>query len=209
CLNAVGILDRGDDLYGSYSHGMKQRLGIAWAILMKPELVILDEPLNGLDPPAILLIRGLIRDLAAKAGATVLLSSHLLHEVELGCDRVAIIERGKLIAEGTVESLLHPEREVLEVECDDLDAAAGVARALPFVAAARIEPSARERRATAARPKVLVVELEHGRSAELNRGLVESGRAVATIVPRRRTLEELFHDRLAETRRRDRLEQPA
>lgn len=200
CLDAVGLLDRGDDLFKGYSRGMKQRLGIAWAMLMKPELILLDEPLNGLDPPAVLVIRALVRKLA-REGTTVLLSSHLLHEVELGCDKVAMIDEGRLIAQGTVEELIHPERDVLEIECDDLDAGLEAVSKLAFVVAKRVEPSAREARANAPHPSVLTVELEPGHSPELVKALVDSGRAVAAVVPRRKTLEELFHSRVAETRR--------
>jgi ABC-2 type transport system ATP-binding protein len=188
-LNAVGLLDRGDDRYGTYSRGMKQRLGIAWAILGRPELILLDEPLNGLDPPAVLTIRALITDLARKHGCTVFLSSHLLHEVEMSCDRVAIIDRGRLIAQGTVSELIHPEREVLEVELAKPDDAVPIAKSLPFVREARVENGK------------LVVELEHQHAAELNRALVEKGHVAATLVPRRRTLEELYHSRVAESRR--------
>ncbi|HZV03132.1 MAG TPA: ATP-binding cassette domain-containing protein [Planctomycetota bacterium] len=192
-LEAVELSDRADDRYGTYSRGMKQRLGIAWAILGRPELVLLDEPLNGLDPPAVLRIRGVIADLAKK-GTTVFLSSHLLHEVEVGCDRVAIIDRGRLISQGSVKELLRPDHAVLEVETSDLALAAQTASNLPFVRAARTETTELGREA-------LVVELEAGRAAELNRALVEKGLAVATVVPRRRTLEDLYHARVAESRR--------
>ncbi len=128
CLDRVGLLERKDDLYRGYSRGMKQRLGIALAMLHRPELIILDEPLNGLDPPAIVRIRALLRHLAGNEGTTVFVSSHLLHEVEISCDRVAIIERGKLLAQGSVQDLLRPDHDVVEVEADDLDAAGVVAR---------------------------------------------------------------------------------
>jgi ABC-2 type transport system ATP-binding protein len=179
---------------------MKQRLGIAWAMLGKPELILLDEPLNGLDPPAVLVIRALIRKLA-DAGTTIFLSSHLLHEVEMSCDRVAIVDQGRLIAEGSVEALIRPDRDVLEIECDDPNAALDVTSHLGFDVAARVEESKREQRANAPHPMVLTVELESGRAPELVRALVEAGRAVSAIVPRRKTLEELFHARVAETRR--------
>ena len=90
----------------NYSLGMKQRLGIAAALLNDPELVILDEPTNGLDPSGIQAMRSFIRDLAEKDGKTVFLSSHLLHEVEQVCDRVAIIHKGSIVREGIVSELL-------------------------------------------------------------------------------------------------------
>ncbi|MEZ0231155.1 MAG: ABC transporter ATP-binding protein [Planctomycetota bacterium] len=187
-LEAVELRDRGDDRYASYSRGMKQRLGIAWAILGRPELVLLDEPLNGLDPPAVVRIRTLITELAQKHGSTVFLSSHLLHEVEIGCDRVAIIDRGRLIAQGSVAELIHPERAVLEVSLADPAAAVSIAKELPFVKDARVEE------------KLLVVELENEKAGELNKALVEKGHVPSALVPRRKTLEELYHTRVAESR---------
>jgi ABC-2 type transport system ATP-binding protein len=89
---------------------MKQRLGIAAALLTSPEIVILDEPTNGLDPEGIREMRALLRQLADRDGVTILLSSHLLDEVERSCDRVAILSRGRLITQGEVADLLHSER---------------------------------------------------------------------------------------------------
>ena len=89
-----------------FSVGMKQRLGIAAALIARPDLLILDEPTSGMDPAGILEMRTLIRDLAAKDGVTILLSSHLLDEVQRTCDRVAIFARGKLVAEGRIDMLL-------------------------------------------------------------------------------------------------------
>jgi ABC-2 type transport system ATP-binding protein len=225
CLDRVGLLDRKDDLYKGYSRGMKQRLGIALAMLHRPELIVLDEPLNGLDPPAIVRIRALIRDLAGKEGATVFVSSHLLHEVEITCDRVAIIDRGRLLAKGSVADLLRPEHDVIEVEADDLEAAGKLARELPFVKKSWIEDGSHEARtrrvaslaARAERPdsgrdevtivpgraageRILVIELELGHAAELNAALVRAGRAISSLAHRRRTLEDLFHTRIAEAR---------
>jgi ABC-2 type transport system ATP-binding protein len=105
-LDRVGLHDAGDRAIAGYSLGMKQRLGIAAALLARPEIVILDEPTNGLDPDGILDMRQLLRDLADRDGITVLLSSHLLDEVERVCDRVAIVNKGRLAAQGKVSDLL-------------------------------------------------------------------------------------------------------
>lgn len=104
-FETVGLTTRGDDLVKTYSLGMKQRLGIAAALVKDPELLILDEPANGLDPAGIREIRELITSLG-KDGRTVLVSSHLLSEVQQMCDKVAIIDRGRLITSGTVEELV-------------------------------------------------------------------------------------------------------
>jgi ABC-2 type transport system ATP-binding protein len=103
-LDRVGLADRGGDRVGGYSLGMRQRLGIARCLLNDPELLILDEPTNGLDPAGIRDMRTLIRSLVAE-GRTVLLSSHLLDQVEKTCDQVAIIDRGRVVAHGPVPEL--------------------------------------------------------------------------------------------------------
>jgi ABC-2 type transport system ATP-binding protein len=182
CLGRVGLGDRGKDLYRGFSTGMRQRLGIAAALLLDPELVILDEPVSGLDPPAILVVRRLIRDLVEREGKTVVVSSHLLHEVEVSCDRVAILEQGRVVASGKVSELLHPEQAWVDVGVSEPERAAEVARGLEGVKAVEVRAGA------------IAVGLEGPRQAALNRRLVEAGLEVSSVVPRRRTLEEMFHE---------------
>lgn len=105
-LEQVGLSGRSDREVSGYSTGMKQRLGLAAALLGDPQLVILDEPTNGLDPAGIQEMRGFIRGLTTKHGKTVFLSSHILHEVEQVCDRVAIIHRGRVVRSGPIDKLL-------------------------------------------------------------------------------------------------------
>ncbi len=104
-LATVGLTDRAGSRFATYSLGMKQRLGVASVLLKDPDLLILDEPANGLDPPGILEMRKLMRDLSAQ-GKTVFVSSHILSEIEHTCDRVAIIARGKLVRTGSVQEIL-------------------------------------------------------------------------------------------------------
>ena len=104
-LRLVGLYDRADTRCGSFSLGMRQRLGLAVSLMGTPRLVVLDEPTNGLDPAGIVEIRELIKRLPER-GTTVLVSSHLLAEIQLMCDRAAILQRGTLIAEGTIDELL-------------------------------------------------------------------------------------------------------
>ena len=113
-LETVQLTDRGHDPVKQYSQGMKQRLGIAAAILHRPECVILDEPTNGLDPAGRKEMRSLIRSLVADRHITVFLSSHLLSEVEQICNRIAIIDKGKLLACDSVKSILQQTNESLE-----------------------------------------------------------------------------------------------
>ena len=116
-LEQVGLADRGNDRFHTYSLGMKQRLGLAYALLGDPELLFLDEPTNGMDPAGMAEVRELIRSLGTDE-RTVLLSSHLLHEVEEVCDSVAILSKGKLIAQGKVADLVRQSREQVRVRDD-------------------------------------------------------------------------------------------
>ena len=127
-LDIVGLRERADSKVGDYSHGMKQRLGIANALINKPELVILDEPTSGLDPQGMKDVRELVRELGT-GGTTVFLSSHLLHEVEQVCNRAVIINRGKVVIEGPV-SELHPEHSSVKLLTADQGKARDVVAAL-------------------------------------------------------------------------------
>jgi ABC-2 type transport system ATP-binding protein len=129
----VQLAHRLDQRVGTYSLGMRQRLGIAQALLGSPRLLILDEPANGLDPAGIREIRGLLRHLAQDRDMAVFVSSHLLGEVELMCDRVAIIHKGKLLREGPVADLISNQRE-MEFRVGDVGRASEIVRekGLPF-----------------------------------------------------------------------------
>lgn len=181
CLQRVGLGDRGGDRYRGYSTGMRQRLGIAAALLHDPELVIVDEPMSGLDPPAVVLVRDLIGQLRDE-GKTVLVSSHMLHEVELACDQVAIIEKGEVIAQGEVKTLIKHEVGRVDVSTEDVDQALEAARALDFVQSAETSDGG------------IRVNVGEAHSHELNKALVGAGVRVTALVPRAQTLEELFHE---------------
>jgi ABC-2 type transport system ATP-binding protein len=178
-LAVVELADRARDKFRSYSQGMRQRLGIAAALLHEPQLIILDEPTNGLDPAGQLEIRELIRTLAA-SGRTIFLSSHLLHEVEQICDEVAILKEGRLVAGGPVAELLRRGRGVLVRVVGDHDRAAKLLGALPWVAGVQPHDGA------------LLVDAPAERAAELNTLLATSGIAVAEIRADERRLEDFF-----------------
>ena len=110
-LERVGLTDRGADRVGTYSQGMRQRLGIARCLLADPELIVLDEPMNGLDPGGILELRQLITGLVAE-GRTVFISSHLLDEIEKTCHAAAVIDRGRLVAQGPIRQLVGDARSL-------------------------------------------------------------------------------------------------
>jgi len=136
-LDLVGLTERADSKARTFSLGMKQRLGLALALIGDPRLVILDEPTNGLDPSGIVEIRELIKDLPQR-GVTVLVSSHLLAEVQLMCDRVTIINRGKLIVDGTLDEVLAAtgaaDGHLVKVDPAESDAAVAALSAAGFAA---------------------------------------------------------------------------
>lgn len=117
-LERVGLSERADSKIKTYSQGMKQRLGIAVSLVHDPDLIILDEPMNGLDPQGIADIRHLINHLSKELGKTVFISSHLLSEIEQVADSLLIIHKGKKIAEGNIKELLNPEQSRIEIETD-------------------------------------------------------------------------------------------
>jgi ABC-2 type transport system ATP-binding protein len=180
-LHRVGLEKRADDRVGTYSLGMRQRLGVARCLLSDPELLILDEPMNGLDPGGMLDMRQMIRALVEEESRTVFISSHLLDEVEKTCDVAAIIDRGRVIAEGPIEELVAGGAGELIVECDDAE------RALTLLAR---EPSVRELRREhgALRMKLLTPE----QAGEVNAQLVKAGVVVTRLEPVRHSLEERF-----------------
>jgi ABC-type multidrug transport system ATPase subunit len=132
-LDQVGLSGRSGDLVKTYSQGMKQRLGIAVALVRNPSLVILDEPTNGLDPQGIVEIRNLILRLNREEGKTFLVSSHLLSEVELIANRMLIIDKGRKVVEGEVRKLIDPEKVLLEIETDNADLASAIIEASAWV----------------------------------------------------------------------------
>ena len=119
-LGIVGLSDRAGDKVKAYSHGMKQRLGIAQALLPNPALLILDEPTNGLDPQGMKEVRELILHLSREHGMTIFLSSHLLHEIELVATRMCILHEGRLVVQGVVEELLGRDRIAVRISADPL-----------------------------------------------------------------------------------------
>jgi ABC-2 type transport system ATP-binding protein len=132
-LERVGILHRADDRVSKYSMGMRQRLGVAACLIGDPQLLILDEPMNGLDPAGMQDMREMILSLVAE-GRTVVLSSHLLDEVERTCDAVAIVDRGKVVRQGPISALLAGASLVVQVECSEPE------RASSLLATATIAP---------------------------------------------------------------------
>ena len=179
-LDTVGLLDRAKDKVKTFSHGMVQRLGIAQALLPSPKVIILDEPTSGLDPQGMRDVRELILRLAKDEGITIFLSSHLLHEIEQVCNRVAIINRGKLVAEGSVQDLLKQEMGVIEFATNDSNRAAEILGRLDSIKIIECAPG------------LVSISAVTQQIAEANRALVTEGLDVFSIVPKTMNLEDLF-----------------
>jgi ABC-2 type transport system ATP-binding protein len=137
-LARVGMAERADDRVAEYSMGMRQRLGIAACLLADPELLILDEPMNGLDPAGMQEFRELIRSFVAE-GRTVVLSSHLLDEVERTCDAVAIVDRGRVVLQGSIDDLAGEAEQTLRVSTSDPVRARWILAGVPAVAEAALD----------------------------------------------------------------------
>jgi ABC-2 type transport system ATP-binding protein len=178
-LRIVELSDRARDKVGGYSHGMRQRLGIAAALLREPKLLLLDEPATGLDPAGMRDMRLLIRRLADQ-GMTIVLSSHLLAEVEELCNRVAIIQRGRIAYEGEISELKRTGGGSYTLQTTDDGKALAVCEAQPGVEDARLVSG----KITFTAPEQAV--------AALSQALVEAGALIRSLTPHTATLEDLF-----------------
>jgi ABC-type multidrug transport system ATPase subunit len=176
-LGQVELAGRAKDKFKKYSLGMKQRLGVAAALLKDPELLILDEPTNGLDPKGMADMRAIIRRVG-HGERTVLLSSHLLGEVEQVCDRVGVIHKGELLIEGTVDELRGGTGILVKV--DPIEEAREIAVSLAGVESAQIEDG------------MLVLDTDPNLAAEINARLVSEGLRVSELRPVERSLEDAF-----------------
>jgi ABC-2 type transport system ATP-binding protein len=177
-LEIVSLKGRDKDKVRTYSMGMKQRLGFGIALLNDPDLLILDEPANGLDPAGIVEMRDLLRALAA-AGKTVFISSHVLSEVQQICNRVAIINHGKLVRLAPVAELLDAPGEFV-IQVDTPDALVAALKLQPWGQEARVEDG------------VVITRAPEGRGRNLIAFLVQNGHNPDTVSERQRDLEDIF-----------------
>jgi ABC-2 type transport system ATP-binding protein len=182
-LDRTGLTGRADDKVSAYSMGMRQRLGLAACLLADPQLLILDEPMNGLDPAGMHEMRDMLRGLVDE-GRTVVLSSHLLDEVERTCDAVAIVDQGKVIRQGPIHELVGGAGVVVEVQCSDPPGAARALSQGTFADGIAVSEDG------------LNVTLAAGpareQTAEINRRLVEDGISVYGLRQTHTSLEDWF-----------------
>ena len=177
-LEIVGLKARAGDKVKTFSHGMKQRLGIAQAILTRPDLVILDEPTSGLDPQGMKEVRELVLKLSREHGTTIFLSSHLLTEVEAVAQRMAVLNHGELIAQGAVSELLSDGSSYFTITAAPMDKALEILHRVSWVE-------------VVAEGNGIDVRIDSRRAAELNRILVTSGIDISAFAAKR-TLEDYF-----------------
>lgn len=179
-LDFVGLNGRNKDKVSGFSHGMKQRLGIAQTLLHQPDLIVLDEPTTGLDPQGIVEIRNLILRLKTEQHKTVILSSHQLSEIELISNRMVIINKGQSIIEGDVKELLNAQEMVVQLEVNDMEKSMHVlTTSFPKAIGKKINE------------RILEVQLEKQQVPSLNRLLVEAGVDIHSMEPKRK-LEDFF-----------------
>ncbi|TDO21497.1 ABC transporter ATP-binding protein [Pedobacter duraquae] len=181
-LALVGLTEAADKKAGKYSLGMKQRLGIALALLGDPELLLLDEPTNGLDPNGIIEIRNLMIELTSKHNKTILVSSHLLAEIERIATHVGIINKGQLLFQGTINELQTLNKPVVEIETDAIEATLGILAAEGY---------------TPEQIKTGTIQIPYTSKAEtgrINTVLVQGGNTISSIHLVRKDLEHLFLD---------------
>lgn len=179
-LDRVGLLHAAGRRVDGFSQGALQRLGIAQAILTEPELLILDEPTNGLDVESTIEVLRLLRFLADEARVTIVFSSHQLHEVEQLCDRVAILNQGRLVSCENIDALLSYDQGEVTVLVDGPEAARKQLEAEPWVESARVSQGK------------LMVKLVEPNAHQLASWLVASGFRIAGVIPRRRSLHDYF-----------------
>jgi ABC-2 type transport system ATP-binding protein len=175
-LEQVNLSERANQRFSGYSLGMKQRLGLAAALLHDPNMIILDEPTNGLDPSGIQEMRTFIRELADKHGKTVVLSSHLLNEVEQVCDRVAILNKGEIIREGTVAGLLEGKSKI-RIEAEPMEKAVSL-----LSTRYTVTPNSH----------TMSLEADHKDVPQIVRELVAANIEVYEVANQKQSLEEYF-----------------
>ena len=184
-LDLVGLADRQHDKVGAYSHGMKQRLGIAQALIPRPQLLVLDEPASGLDPQGLVEVRDLLQRVSQQEGVTVFLSSHLLHEVELICTDAAIVSKGRVVKRGKVAELLAAPETAVLILTDDQAQAVKILGGLEYVRS--VEPRDDWLRAVCSPDAI----------PDVNAALVHSGLRVSGLYREKVTLEDLYMQLMA------------
>ncbi len=182
-IDMVGLKEASDQTFGTFSTGMKQRLGVAFGILNRPRLLILDEPTSGMDPAGRVHMREILKRIHAEEKTTIFLSSHLLDEIQRLCNYVVIIDKGATVREGYVKDLLSTQRETWELRLPEKD----------IVACRNILTAITEYKISVVEvPRGLQITIDTGKSSIINRELVARGIEVSALIPLEASLEDTF-----------------
>jgi len=180
-LELVELKDRAKDKVGKYSLGMKQRLGLALTLLHKPKVLILDEPTNGLDPVGIKLLRDILKEIAHKEGVAVFVSSHILAEMQQMCDKVAVINNGKIVKVENISNLEEAPIETVEIRVKEIEKAITVLKE-KF----EIEPNLENNN--------IFITIQTHQIPTIVKELVSADIQIKAVIPRENSLEEIFFD---------------
>lgn len=181
-LETVGLTADGHRKVKTYSLGMRQRLGIAAALLNNPRIIVLDEPTNGLDPQGVIDLRNFIKQLADTSGITFFISTHILKEAESICNRIGILSSGRMVAEGDLDELLSMEHDKAIITVDDAPRAEVLVKQQSYITDCAISQNK------------LYITAQKGRLSDITTLLVSNGIAVDTVTRQRRSLESYFID---------------
>lgn len=180
-LDLVGLKDRANEKVGKYSLGMKQRLGLALTLLHKPKILILDEPTNGLDPAGIKLLRDILKQIAHKEGVAVFVSSHILSEMQLMCDKVAVLDNGNVVKTEEIKVSEQEKTETLDIRVKETEKAIKIIKD-KF----KIEPKLEENN--------IVITIETEKVPTLIKELATADTKIMAVIPREHSLEDIFFD---------------
>ncbi len=180
-LDLVGLKDRANEKVGKYSLGMKQRLGLALTLLHKPKILILDEPTNGLDPAGIKLLRDILKQIAHKEGVAVFVSSHILSEMQLMCDKVAVLDNGNVVKTEEIKVSEQEKTETLDIRVKETEKAIKIIKD-KF----KIEPKLEENN--------IVITIETEKVPILIKELATADTQIMAVIPREHSLEDIFFD---------------
>ena len=180
-LDLVGLKERANEKVGKYSLGMKQRLGLALTLLHKPKILILDEPTNGLDPAGIKLLRDILKQIAHKEGVAVFVSSHILSEMQLMCDKVAVLDNGNVVKTEEIKVSEQEKTETLDIRVKETEKAIKIIKD-KF----KIEPKLEENN--------IVITIETEKVPILIKELATVDTQIMAVIPREHSLEDIFFD---------------
>lgn len=180
-LDLVGLKERANEKVGKYSLGMKQRLGLALTLLHKPKILILDEPTNGLDPAGIKLLRDILKQIAHKEGVAVFVSSHILSEMQLMCDKVAVLDNGNVVKTEEIKVSEQEKTETLDIRVKETEKAIKIIKD-KF----KIEPKLEENN--------IVITIETEKVPILIKELATADTQIMAVIPREHSLEDIFFD---------------